>query len=60
MGVTMTEAVIHALGEQIRTRSRSLDRKKLEAICSEFAALPVLDTRPPEEILGYDESGIPR
>jgi len=56
----MTEAVIHALGEQIRTRSRSLDRKKLEAICSEFAALPVLDTRPPEEILGYDEAGIPR
>jgi hypothetical protein len=25
-----------------------------------FARLPVLDARPPDEILGYDESGLPR
>jgi antitoxin VapB len=60
MGVSMTDAVIHALEEQILRKSRPIDRKAVDAICSEIASLPVLDARSPEDILGYDELGIPR
>lgn len=59
-GVTLTEAVIHALEDQIRTRKKPLDRKKIDAICARIASLPVLDSRTPDEILGYDMFGIPR
>lgn len=44
----------------VRRAKRSLDRKKIDAICVKFSALPVLDSRPPEEILGYDQYGVPR
>jgi antitoxin VapB len=32
--------------------------RRIEAICKEAAALPVLDNRTPDEIIGYDENGI--
>jgi antitoxin VapB len=60
VGVTMTDAVIHALEEQAQRKGQPVNREKIDAICSEIATLPVLDSRPPEEILGYDESGVPR
>ena len=60
MGVTITDAVIHALGEQVRRKGPGIDRKKIDAVCKELASLPVLDSRSPEEILGYDELGLPR
>jgi antitoxin VapB len=60
MGVTLTEAVIHALENQIRTAKKPLDRKKIGAICAKMASLPVLDSRTPDEILGYDKFGLPR
>jgi antitoxin VapB len=44
----------------VRRAKRSLDRKKIDAICAKISALPVLDARTPDEILGYDEYGIPR
>jgi antitoxin VapB len=31
----------------------------MRAISDRFAALPVYDTRTPDEILGYDENGLP-
>jgi antitoxin VapB len=31
--------------------------RRIEAICKEAAALPVLDTRTDDEILGYNERG---
>jgi antitoxin VapB len=31
---------------------------RIEAICEQAAALPVLDDRTPEEIIGYDENGM--
>jgi antitoxin VapB len=37
-----------------------LDRKKVDAICEKVRALPVHDSRTPDEILGYDEYGVPR
>lgn len=56
MGVTITQAVIHALENQVQPKP--IDWKKIDAICAEIAALPVLDPRSPDEILGYDEFGL--
>ena len=58
IGVTITQAVIQALENQVR-RPKPIDRKKIDAICARIAALPVLDPRSPDEILGYDEFGLP-
>ena len=59
MGVTLTEAVIRALEEKAHQAPKPIDRKKLDEICARIAALPVLDPRSPDEIIGYDEFGIP-
>jgi antitoxin VapB len=60
MGVTLTDAVIHALQDRVRNARRPVDRKKVDAVCAKIGALPVLDSRSPEEILGYDDRGVPR
>ena len=60
MGVTLTDAVIHSLEEQLRGPARPIDPEKVAAIQRKIASLPVLDTRSDEEILGYDEFGLPR
>jgi antitoxin VapB len=59
LGVTLTEAVISALEDKLRGTVRPLDRAAIDAICARMDALPVLDARTPDEILGYDEFGIP-
>jgi len=59
MGVTLTEAVIRALEEKAHQAPKPIDRKKLDEILARFDALPVLDSRSPDEILGYDEFGLP-
>lgn len=63
-GLTITNAVIRALREQLRretgrSRSRSL-KEDLLAISDRCAALPDRDTRTPEEIIGFDEHGLPK
>ena len=63
-GEGLTEAVIKALRERLarqqgRKHSRRLS-EELRAIGERCAALPVLDARTPEEIIGYDERGLPR
>ena len=60
MGVTLTDAVIHALQEQVRRTPQPIDRARVESLCEKINALPVLDSRSPDDILGYDEYGIPR
>lgn len=60
-GVSVTGAVEVALREAI-ARRRAVVRAKRERIgriARHCAALPVLDDRPIEEILGYDEVGLP-
>ncbi len=63
-GETKTEAVARALRERLarlrgeRRRSRLAD--ELDAIAKHCASLPVLDDRSPDEIIGYDENGVPR
>lgn len=63
-GETTTQVLIKALRDLLvrekakRQRMRSLQEELLR-IGRECAALPVLDHRTPEEILGYDAYGMP-
>lgn len=59
-GVTLSDAVISALEDKVRKTGRPLNRAKLDALSARIAALPVLDARSAEEILEYDEFGLPR
>jgi len=34
--------------------------EKLREICDRYAALPVVDNRTDDEIIAYDEIGVPR
>ena len=56
-GETMTQAIRGALAERLAREKR---RRELLAIIEEFQKLPVLDDRSEDEILGYDEHGLPR
>ncbi len=58
--MTLTEVVISALEEKIQKPGRPLNREKLDALTGRMGALPILDAREPDELLGYDEFGIPR
>jgi hypothetical protein len=60
MGVTLSDAVIAALEESLKKRDRIPNRAKVDALCAGFGALPLVDARTPDEILGYDAFGIPR
>ena len=63
-GETKTEAVTKALRDRLSRvrRDRSPPRglaHELNEIRRRCAALPVVDDRTPDEILGYDERGLP-
>lgn len=64
-GETITQAVTVALRERLsRLRRRHHHRGRrladeLDEIAKRCARLPVLDPRPAQEILGYDERGLP-
>ena len=62
-GESLTEAVLVALRERLareerRRRADSIG-ERLERWTAEIAELPVLDPRTPDEIIGYDEHGLP-
>jgi len=63
-GETLTNAVTESLQQRLETIERSRGTgslaDRLEKIAKRFARLPVLDRRTPDEILGYDEHGLPR
>jgi antitoxin VapB len=62
------ESLTVAIREAVRERLRRVEgrtaaprlRDELRAIRKRCARLPVLDPRSPDEILGYDEHGLPR
>lgn len=63
-GETLTMAVVVALRERLarlgpRTKRRRL-RDELREIGERCAKLPTIDERPVDEILGYDDHGLPR
>lgn len=62
-GETKTMAVTKALRDRLdrvrRERSGRRLADELDEIALHCATLPVLDRRTPDEILGYDERGLP-
>lgn len=64
-GKTLTDAVTDALRHQLRAENgndvedEALLLAEVAGIQRLVAALPDRDTRPPEEILGYDAHGLP-
>lgn len=62
-GKTKTQVVTEALREQMKRIERPQAGPRLadelDAIALHCAALPVRDPRPADEILGYDEAGLP-
>ena len=63
-GETLTDAVLNALRERwerVRRRQRTQRlAADIRAIQERVARLPVVDPRTPDEIIGYDERGLPR
>jgi antitoxin VapB len=62
-GETLTDAVVIALRERLdrehAKRAASM-RTRLERLAADVATLRVADDRTPEEIIGYDDAGLPR
>ena len=63
-GETLTEAIRTSLRERLRHEQLKRGEgpelaKALVEIANRCAALPVLDRRSEDEILGYDEDGVP-
>ncbi len=63
-GETLTDAIVVALRERLtrtqRARRRPSLRDALLDIGRRCAALPVMDGRPADDIVGYDDAGVPR
>jgi antitoxin VapB len=64
-GESLTEAVRRALAERLVRERRKRGEaaglaSRLDALALEGAALPDLDGRGADEIIGYDEHGLPR
>jgi antitoxin VapB len=63
-GETITQAVIAALRERLSREQRedgTIEKlvEEVMAIGKHCAALPLLDARSADEIIGYDEYGLP-
>jgi antitoxin VapB len=63
-GESITVAVTVAMRERLEREKRKRQNKEavmaeIRSIADHYSSLPVLDTRTDDEILGYDENGIP-
>ena len=63
-GESLTEAVRGALrlrlrDEQLKRGERPWDEARIDALIERYNALPLFDNRTDDEILGYDENGLP-
>lgn len=59
-GESLTEAVETSLEARLDVERRRRRPAGVGDIVERFAALPILDDRTADEILGYDEDGLPR
>ena len=62
-GESLTQAVDRALRERFSRHQAPARRgagTELARLARKLAKSPVLDPRTPDEILGYDETGLPR
>ena len=62
-GENLTQAIIHALEERLERlkgrRTTSNLMQEIMTISQRCSSIPDIDQRSPEEILGYNQSGIP-
>ncbi len=61
-GETLTDAVTVALKERLsreRARHDSSMVDKLRRLAADVSSLPVVDRRAPDDIIGYDDHGLP-
>jgi antitoxin VapB len=62
-GESLTDCVRAALRDLLeheqRRRGKQIDRAKIAEIVTGTATLPVGDDRSPDELIGYDELGLP-
>ena len=63
-GESITVAVIVAMRERLAREERKQENKRLliadvMAIADHCASLPILDPRTEDEIMGWDENGLP-
>jgi antitoxin VapB len=59
-GESLTEAVTKALRERLeRVQSHDDYFDRIRRLQDEYASHPVVDPRTPDEIIGYDEFGLP-
>ena len=62
-GEPITDAVKVAVRERLererRVRPRKASVEEILAIAAQIAGKPVVDPRTPDEIIGYDEHGLP-
>jgi antitoxin VapB len=66
-GRTLTAAIDRAVDRELaqlapprRKKKGYVDRKGLAELLKYFDSLPVDDPRPHDEIIGYDEHGVPK
>jgi antitoxin VapB len=62
-GETLTEAIEIALRQRLdreHARHAASMRTRLARLATDVAAMLVADDRTPEEIIGYDDAGLPR
>ena len=60
-GESLTDAVVHSLERRLaEERLARRRRRSIDDLVERFGQLPVLDPRSADEILGYDEDGLPR
>jgi antitoxin VapB len=62
-GETITEAVARSVRERLarekRRHGQRIDKQAVMTIVRRIEALPALDDRSADDILGYDEQGLP-
>ena len=63
-GETITQAVVNALRDRLARQTRRIDEVESRVadameIGRHYISQPLLDERSPEEILGYDDRGLP-
>jgi len=58
-GESITDAVVAALQARLDVEHRRRRTLGLGDIVDRFGQLPVIDQRSPDDIVGYDENGLP-
>jgi antitoxin VapB len=58
-GESITDTVVAALEARLEVERRRRRAVGLGDIVERFGRLPVLDERRPDDIIGYDDSGLP-